>query len=186
MSWINEIKLARWIDSLGLSKAQAEGVNLIGLGATAVDNPNFQTTMADGSIVTGRTEIAFPQSGPTLMWQFQDAPGVAALRYLSNYGSWFAAPHAKIVPRQFVIKSIQYTAQGTGPSVDSLTIQLYHNNAVVPGFSLVIPGGVAAGYFASVSPVTPFTTGNGCLIGLGVTQSGAQAATFMRGNITVG
>lgn len=184
MSWIDEIKLARWLNN-GVAAVQTYGVNLIGLGVSAVDNPNYQTTLPDGSIAQGRTEIAFPDPNQPLIWFAANAPAVAAERFLSNYGSYFAAAHAKIVPRSFVINAIRWKSQGFTPA-EAMTLKLYHNGtAVGAAWQMVIPGGFGPNGEQELRPSTPFVTGNGCVISISLTQAGVSASANMNAVISV-
>lgn len=183
MSWIDDIKLVRWLNN-GVASAQVQGANLIGLGATAVDNPNFSTTLADGSVVKGRTEIIVPPPNQPLLWFAAAAPAVAAERWITNYGAYSASvSHAKIVARRFAINAISWRSQ-VQPA-EAITLKLYHNGAAAGvTWQLVIPGG-ATNYYAELRPTVPFITGGGCVIGISLTQAGVSAVGNMRAIISV-
>lgn len=184
MSWIDDIKLVRWFNN-GVALLQTQGVNLIGLGATAVDNPNYQTTLPDGSIAQGRTEISVPCPNQPFTWEVATPPSVAAERWLSNYGAWQGGQHGKTFARRFIIYAIRWKSQGFTPA-QSMTLQLYHNGATMgAAWSMVIPGGAGPNYEQELRPSVPFVTGNGCIIGLSATQAGTGLSAGMKAIITV-
>lgn len=184
MSWIDDIKLARWLNNF-VALNQTFGVNLIGLGGKAVDNPNYVTTLPDGSQVTGRTEITFPPPNQPLIWPVAIPPSVAAERWLSNYGSWQTTQHAKIAGRRFFINAIRWQSQGFTPA-QNITLQLYHNGASMgPTWSMIIPSGAGPNYKQELRPSTPFTTSNGCVIGISATQAGVGLSANMNATIVV-
>lgn len=184
MSWIDEIKLSRWLDNF-VALTQTYGVNLIGAGGVAVDNPNYQTTMPDGSVVIGRTEVAFKAPSQPLVWFTTIPPSVAAERFLSNYGAWQTSQHAKIAGRRFIIRAIRWQSQGVTPA-QNMTLQLYHNGVSMgPTWSMIIPSGAGPNYKQELRPSTPFVTGNGCVIALSATQAGVGLSANMNATIVV-
>lgn len=184
MTWLDDIKLARWLNA-GVAKAQSFGVNLIGLGATAVDNPLYQTTLADGTIAIGRTEIAFPCPNQPIIWSVNIPPSVAAERFITSYGSYFAAQHGRIFARKFQINAIEWQSQGFTPA-QSMVLQLYHNGATMgPTWAMTIPAGAGPNYKQELRPAVPFVTGNGCVISLSVTQGGVGLSANMNAVIVV-
>lgn len=177
MSWIDEIKLARWLNS-GVAARQAYGVNMVGLGVGAVDNPDYPTTMPDGSVVVGRTELSFPDPNQPLIWFAAAAPAVAAERFLSNYGAYQVGQHGKIVPRGFLINAIRWQSKGITPA-EAITIKLYHNGVAVGAtWQMTIAGAVGPNYKQELRPSVPFSAGNGSVIALSFTQAGVSAATI--------
>jgi hypothetical protein len=183
MSWIDEIKLARWLNN-GVAMVQTFGINLIGSGATAVDNPTYSTTLPDGTVVTGRTEIAFPPPNQPMVWSVPAAPAVAAERFISNYGLFFATQHGKIAARRFKLNSIRWQSKGITPA-QSMLLQLYHNGATVPGWSMTIPALAGPNYKQELRPSTPFITSNGCVLCISLTQAGVGASATMNGVIAL-
>lgn len=184
MSWLDDIKLVRWLNN-GVATQQAQGVNLVGLGAVATDNPQFLTTLPDGTVVQGRTEIVLPCPNQPMVWSVNIPPSVAAERFITNYGSYFAAKHGKIAARRFMINSISWQSQGFTPA-QNMTLQLYHNGASMgASWSMIIPSGAGPNYKQELRPVVPFTTSNGCVICLSVTQAGVGLSANMNAVIVV-
>lgn len=183
MSWIDEIKPARWLNG-GVAMIQTYGVNLIGRGGVAVDNPTFVTTLPDGTQVTGRTEIVFTAPNQPLVWSVNTPPAIAAERWISNYGAYTTTLHGKIAARRFMINAIRWQSQGITPA-QSMLLQLYHNGAAVPGWSMTIPATAGPNYKQELRPSAPYTTSNGCVLGISLTQAGAGASANMNAIISL-
>jgi hypothetical protein len=175
MSWLDDIKLAYWGLNGAAPSQRTQGVNLVDRGITAVDNPNFVTTLPDGTAVNGRTELAIPAPGPNFVWYARAAPAVAADRWLSNYGAWQTSQNfCKCNTIEFQATALSFMCRGGMPPED-IVITLYRNLNPVAGWSMTLFGGSGPIYKAEIRPTTPLLVGNGNLVGIRATQAGATA-----------
>lgn len=184
MSWLDDIKLARWLNN-GVPLQQAQGVNLIGLGGIAIDNPQFLTTLPDGTVVQGRTEITVADPDQPLIWFAANAPAVAAERWLSNFGAYQLGQHYKFTRRGWTINAIRWKSQGFTPA-QNITLKLYTNGgAAGASWQAIIPSGAGPNYEQELRPPTPLTISSGSTVGLSFTQAGTGASANMNAVITV-
>jgi hypothetical protein len=185
MSWIDEIKLAKWLNN-GTAMAQTFGVNLIGKAVQAVDNPTYLTTLPDGSQAAGRTEITFLDPNQPLTWTVANAPAVAAERWITNYGIYTTSnAYGRFCRRGFIINAVRWRSQGITPA-QNILLKLYVNSSAAgASWQTTIFAAGGPNLEVVIAPPSPLVVSSGSVIGISLTQAGAGVSANMNAIISV-
>ncbi len=173
MSWLDEIKLAVWGVNDAAATKRVSGINFRESGIGVADNPNALTTMPNGQVVQGRTELTVNAPAPNMVWFAQAAPAVAADRWLSNYGVWSGVDHCKCNTVAWRATRLSFMCTGGMPAND-IVVMLYLNLNPQAAWTMTLNAGAGPTYKNSVAIPGGILVGNGGLVGIRCTQAGTD------------